>query len=355
MDTKGVIAEHSRIKLTLYSRYLQSYLGVFFNSSKFESIVIHDIFAGSGIASNDEKGSALIAAEVIRQLGKVNRQRKTVTLNLNDADSQNFRSLQTHLGNYRFAKIHNETADTYISSLMSSPGQHCLFFIDPHGYTQISATNLVKLFSWPKSDLLLFVPLSHVHRFLRREDDDEQMKPIARFLRSFGIDELSAKDTTVVEFADLVKGAIGKLSNKNWVSKKILRKKLHSSTYCLFFLAEHIRGAEKFLDAKETAEREPANPQIDFDFIEEIDYEQKTQPFKAALQPGAMYDNTQLYELGIRHDLRPAEVSDLLKQMEEQRRIAVTSVGTTVRRGRHFYLQYDYYKKNDRRISVTLK
>jgi three-Cys-motif partner protein len=357
MDTKGFIAEHSKAKLEIYSRYLRAYLAVLLTTSKFDGIVIHDIFAGQGVSANAEKGSAVIAAEVITNVGrKHNQQRKPILLRLNDADTQNVAQLKAHLENRTFVEFHNVSADTYISGLTPKHGLHSLFFIDPYGYTQISAENLRKLFSQQSSDLLLFVPLYHVYRFLRHGEQSEQMKPIARFLSDFGVDESFAKGTeNPEEFAKVVKAAIGRLSNKKWVTKQILKKRGQNSSYCLFFLTDSILGAQKFLDAKEAAEPDGAESQMGFEFIEEFERSKKHQPFKAALQSGHTYDNVQLYELGIRHDLRPPEINEALRVIEELGRITVVGVGAKHRRGKSFYIDYKYYKKLERRIIVSVK
>jgi three-Cys-motif partner protein len=357
MDTKGFIAEHSKAKLELYSRYLRAYLAVLLNTPGFDRIVVHDIFAGQGFSANAEKGSAVIAAEVIEEVGTTrNPKHKPISLQLNDAETKNVEQLKAHLKGRAFVEFSNVNADTYIEAFTRSRGQHSLFFIDPYGYTQISRDNLRKLFSQPFSDLLLFVPLYHVYRFLRHGEQSEQMKPIARFLNDFGVDESLAKGTEGPgEFAELVKSAIGMRSSKKWVNKQILKKRGHNSSYCLFFLTDHILGAEKFLDAKESAQSGSIKSQIGFEFIEEIERDKTYQPFKAALQPGIVYDNIQLYELGIRHDLRPADISEAFRGMEELGRVSVTGVGSKLRKGKSFYIAYKYYKGSERRIVVSLK
>ena len=68
MDKKGIIHEHSKIKLELYRLYLEGYLSVLLSTSFFERIVISDVFAGCGVAKNEEKGSAIISAETIEKI-----------------------------------------------------------------------------------------------------------------------------------------------------------------------------------------------------------------------------------------------------------------------------------------------
>jgi three-Cys-motif partner protein len=358
MDTKGFIAEHSKAKLELYSRYLRAYLGVMLNTPKFGRIVVHDIFAGQGFSANAEKGSAIIAAEVIRELGATrNPRRKPISLNLNDADPKNVQQLKTHLKDHAFIQFHNVSADTYVDNLARNHGQHSLFFIDPYGYTQVSHDNLRTLFSQLFSDLLLFVPLYHIYRFLRHGEQSEQMKPIAQFLSNFGVAESSAKGTeSPEEFAEVVKAAIAALSRKNWVNKQILKKRGHNSSYCLFFLTDSILGAERFLDAKDGTQSDEDESQMGFEFVEEVEQETRFQPFRAALQRGYVYDNVQLYELGIRHDLRPTDVNEVLKIMEELERVKVTNVvGAKPRTRKSFYIGYKYYKNSERRIAISKK
>jgi hypothetical protein len=57
MDKKGIIQEHSKIKLELYRLYLERYLSILFGTPFFGTITVNDIFAGSGKSKNDEKGS----------------------------------------------------------------------------------------------------------------------------------------------------------------------------------------------------------------------------------------------------------------------------------------------------------
>ena len=83
MDTQGNIHEHSKIKLELYRLYLERYLSVLLVTPSFSSIQINDVFAGCGVAHNEEKGSALIAAEIIAGIkSEDNKFRKQFLLNL---------------------------------------------------------------------------------------------------------------------------------------------------------------------------------------------------------------------------------------------------------------------------------
>src|SRR5689334_17754044 len=128
MDKQGIIREHSKVKLELYRLYLERYLSVLLVTPFFDSICVHDVFAGSGISKNEEKGSSVIAAETIAQLiSGQNQWNKDTFLLANDANLENFLLLQQHMSKYRFATVTNDEADTYIQSWSPIPGSHNLF------------------------------------------------------------------------------------------------------------------------------------------------------------------------------------------------------------------------------------
>jgi three-Cys-motif partner protein len=153
VDKKGYIHDHSKIKLELYRLYLYRYLSVLLSTPFFESIEVRDLFAGSGISQNEQKGSALIAAETIDSVRKERRQNtKPVFLKLNDANEKSCADLKEHLKAFDFVSVTCADADRYIESWKPTTGSHNLVFIDPHGYTQVSTDNLTRLFTTPNCD-----------------------------------------------------------------------------------------------------------------------------------------------------------------------------------------------------------
>lgn len=357
MDTKGIIQEHSKVKLELYRLYLERYLSVLLVTPFFESIVVSDVFAGCGVSKNEEKGSALISAETIEKI-KIERnpKRKPIFLNLNDSDQANCSALQTHLQTRSFVKISNQGANQYIQTWMPIAGSHNLFFIDPHGYTQVSIENLKRLFSTRNCDFLIFIPIYHIYRFLRKEEESEQLKPIANFLLDLGIHETSAiKAATVDTFADLVVEALQAIAGTKWVYKQMIENRSYNSKYCLFFITRNILGAEKFLEAQSELERSfkvtENETQASFDFVADID----KKSIRNFIKDSTPSDNISLYERGIESGILPKDIRQELKKLEETNRIEVVELPTKKRNKRGFYLDYKYYKTKDRIISIIFK
>lgn len=349
MDKQGIIREHSKIKLELYRLYLERYLSVLLVTPFFDSICVHDVFAGSGISKNEEKGSSVIAAETIAQLiSSQNQWNKDVFLLANDADIENFLLLQQHMSKYRFATATNDEADTYIQSWSPIPESHNLFFIDPHGYAQVSVDNLKKLFSRDTCDFLIFIPVYHIYRFLRKEEDAEQLKPIENFLDTLGIKEADAiRISRVEEFSDLIVSGLKNISNTNFVYKQIIENRTSNSKYGLFFITHNILGAEKFLDAQEKLKKliEDSHTQMSFNFVDVSDKMLITQYMKKATE----YDNTELYKIGITTGLLPKEVTQQLRQLERDGKLVVSEIKGKKRNNRGFYIGYKQYRKVSQR------
>ena len=386
MNKSGIIEEHSKIKLNLYKLYLENFLSVLMvsNSESIRSINIIDLFAGCGISKNDEDGSALIAAKIIQKKINSNNARK-IYLNLNEANSENFKELRNNIGSYNFASITCENADNFVQKWRPQSKQQTLFFIDPFGYTQISKENLRKIFQQPSCDFLIFIPIHHIYRFLNPKnsrpennnihlfnDMDQEIeneesidlksyhKPIAKFLESFDINKESVKNIqSSFELAELIKSALMKVSKKTEASEEsfVYCEIINSTTndvikYGLFFLSHHILGAAKFLDAQKKLKEivfKSAN-QRSFQFLEphnKIDMR--------FMDIGKSYSNVELYERSIRNGIHPSLLINRIKELEKLKssEIAITEVQGKVRINKGLYLDYKHFKSKNAIVSIT--
>ena len=255
---------------------------------------------------------------------------------------------------YGFASVTCTDANQYLQGWNPAQGSHNLFFIDPHGYTQVSIDNLKRVFSMEGCDFLIFIPIYHIYRFLRKEDDTEQLKPIANFLRELNIGEAEAKKAAnLSDFAELVLDALQNISGTEWLYKEMIKNRQFNSTHCLFFITRNILGAAKFLEAqyklKEQAKANQAQPT--FDFLEDID----TRSILSFIERDRPYDNTQLFELGIKAGLLPKQLNKELKKLEETGIVSVTAFSGKERKQKGFYINYEKYKAKDKMVSVLFK
>lgn len=378
MDTNKIIEEHSKIKLKLYELYLERYLSVLMSVSNFNQINVIDLFAGCGISDNNEDGSALIAANVITKiLIKQVDPKKKINLLLNEKNNENCLRLEENIKNYKFASVERNSADEFIKKWKPGPNLHNLFFIDPYGYTQINPENLRNLFKKQKCDFLIFIPIYHIYRFLKKseksldieelpqfegfEKDKKKRKkvnkeryyePIQEFLGGLEIDKNSAiKIHKVEEFAELIKDALKRTSSSDFVYCQIIRNKENNNKYSLFFISHHILGAEKFLEAQNKLGEiikgmekqfsiDLPDQSIDFNFIE------LNKP----------YNNVELYKLAVSKGIFPRLLADRIRELEKLNNgdITISALGGRNRRNQGLYIDYKHYKEKDYIISVTL-
>ncbi len=363
MDKNNIIHEHSKIKLELYRLYLQRYLSILLVTTAFNNIDIYDIFAGCGISDNDEEGSAIIAAKFIKQaIETKNKNNKTINLKLNEYKEKNCIQLREHLKDFDFASVSCEDANVFINKWQPSFNTHNLFFIDPYGYTQIGTKNLETLFKTRNCDFLIFIPLSHIYRFLKLADSSEVDKkyyePIAKFLEGLGIDKSTVETVDCPEdFAATITYAFRNISQSKYVYYQLLENENKNNKYALFFVSHHILGAEKFLEAqkevrKSQSEKEYKDTLFQDDNTFILNLIKNTSSVLDFIDYQCSYDNVVLYELGIKHGFLPSELIKQLKDLEKIGKIKVATIAGEQRNRGGFYINSKHYKNKNRIITV---
>ena len=338
LNTSYNIEEHSRIKLGIYKEYLKAYLAIMAVQPRYKQINVVDPFAGVGIANNGQEGSAVIAKDIISGM----KTDKVIRLFLNELDKNNFQQLQKNVGEHDFVTFCNEDADKFLFEMSAGTlFGHILYFIDPFGYTQISKSTYDSyLLKSRNSDILMFIPIYHIYRFLTKKVNVPLMAPIARFLNDLNISEADAKKVaSYKDFAILIRETLRKNANTPFVYYKIIDNESSNSHYALFFITKHVLGAEKFIEAMRKA-----NQQLDLLYKiiatnDEMDFADTIKSY------GKTINNRQLYVGGISRGLLPTDINKTLTQLEQQGKIAVSSLPGQRRVGKAFYVNYSNYEK----------
>lgn len=333
MNTNYNIEEHSKIKLSIYKEYLKAYLAVMSVQQAYKQMNIIDPFAGIGIANNGAEGSAIIARDVILNI----ETDKNVRLFLNELDAKNFQQLRKNVGKYDFVTFCNDDADNFLFEMSSGTLEgHKLYFIDPFGYTQISKETYENyLFSSRSSDILIFIPIYHIYRFLRKDENTPQLSQIARFLNSLNISEEDAKKVSgYKDFAKLIRETLRKTADTKFVYYKLIDNETSNSHYALFFITKHVLGAEKFIEAMRKVGQQP---NLFYKLIatnDEIDFVETIKKY------GNTINNKQLYFGGIIYNLLSTDINKILTQLEAEGKIVVSALPGQKRKGKAFYVNY---------------
>ena len=317
MDTSNQIQLHSEEKLSVYEEYLRRYLSVLTNQPYYQTINIIDLFAGMGVSENNKEGSALVAAKLIKDIyeRKDAARKQKVKFFLNEKSLENYEKLKEALSEYDFPEITNKSANDFITALFDngrlSPANirnsRSLLFIDPHGYTQLSQNNLDKILQPKEIEILLFVPTNSIYRFKGTEGN-----PARKFVLNFGVEESILNNIKDIDsFAEeLKKKLMNKASTDFVYSYKIENKNVSNSLFHLFFVTKHIKGAEKFLEAKSKI-KESLQRQLTF-----LDPEEPKRTDSLKLVLSKETTNEDLYFEIIKAGYLAKEIKPILKEME---------------------------------------
>jgi three-Cys-motif partner protein len=184
---------HTKAKHELLRAFFAKWVSVhseFFAARGSGQVRVYDGFAGPGVYTDGEPGSPLILLESLLRNPRVRDRWGSV--------SYDFQYVEKHPG--RAAKLEEQlaaleaclrgdglwsknvqrtvTCGPYEQHVPGPPsaGRTALFlFLDPFGYSQSPMTLTRELIQQPKSDTLIFLPLSFVNRFTSRDGQDEAM------------------------------------------------------------------------------------------------------------------------------------------------------------------------------------
>ena len=306
---------HTQEKLAVYKEYLINYLSVMSNIS-YWNIAVWEPFASEGVNTAGEKGSAMIAAETIKDF----RAKKDIRLFLNELNPKKHQRLERSTEPYSdFVRVFNMDAkdflDEIIKFLSSSRKIHSLIFIDPYGYTQYTKENLVRLLNLSRIDYLIFMPTSHIYRFLGGEDS-----PARQFALDLGVEPNTLSKPDYDAFSAELLAGLKEIAKSDYGYRYQLKNRNGSSTHHLFFITKNRLGAEQFLKVKNKLK---ANLQQQLTILDFDEIEIKEDLSDILQEP---MSNTKLSDEMIKKGYLPSEINPLLKQMEKDGKLKTSSI-----------------------------
>ena len=331
----NTVEDHSKKKLTLYRLYLTAYLSVLTNQPHIKNINIVDLFAGVGTTEDGHHGSAVIAAKTAEGFSK--KTGKNIHLVLNEYDKQRYDCLVKNTSFFLPCRdIMNQTANACFSELWQSyqnvSDTRTLFFIDPYGYTQFSHDNLSKLLQHSSSEVLIFVPISHILRFIDRSNQDESVKPVKQFLDDCGID-FPKYHVHPNDFAELIKDGFKKIAGRNSFAYYYLLKneQARNVQHCMFFITHNSRGADKFIEAMYKIRKDDKESLL-FDY----DLEGTLKKLVAYLHEHEYQSNVDINNWRRENGYHNPEITNALSKLEDEKKMEVEEIHK--RHGKSFYL-----------------
>ena len=373
--SQSTMLAHSKAKVEFYEKYLERYLPILSHSKYISTINIYDVFCGRGVYKNGGEGSPVRALKAIVEAKKKCPSNTRISLRLNDFDKNNIDSVKQYIAQevpdyeqYCDVKFASVDAESLLDSMAvwlarTRNDERNLLFIDPYGYKTIHNDTLDHLMKNGKTEIILFLPVSFMHRFkdYALEADTETIAPLKRFTEEFfpsghpirNVDE----EMTVHDYIDCLKDAFSYSGKYYTASYQIERGK--GKFFALFFMTSNLLGFEKILEVKWKLDEDDGNgfkleqtsPYIQTLLFEKDFAEAKKQEHSKRLRDAMMdylqvpRNNSEMYVFVMRKGYLKQHGNGILKQLQDEGRLDVEDIasGKAARKG-SFYLTYEAAK-----------
>ena len=348
MRRDGIIEDYAIEKLLIYEKYLEIYLSILISSKVFKQINVIDLFAGPGYSENGIAGSAIRAVNIIRGLEPTNNV-TNIALKLNDKNQGYCSKLKDFTKDDDFVDITCGMADDFVENYRFEASSKSFFFIDPWGFTQLNDLNREKLFTSRSAEILMFVPLHDIRRFIKENKI---------FLNRLNIDisnpELNVNDPHC--FSKLIKDGFSKITSKcnaehNFILRKALQKNRSAIWYYLYFITKHPLGADKFLEIRKKLE----DDMIDND-SRHLFGASPADNITKFMDVNKDYSNTELFYIGLKNEIHSTDIKRELEKLEGNGKIKVTPIPSIEKqqRRRAYYISYKHYKNKNKKVNILL-
>jgi three-Cys-motif partner protein len=374
-NVKNTLQIHSQAKVDFYSTYLNRYLRILYLSKYIEQITIYDVFCGIGIYEDGGKGSPIAAFDIIKNLftdGKISKNNTQITLIFNDIELQKIEQVKKYIdsANQNFCDVRYYNYDikqmfNVIQQEVSKTASNTrnLIFIDPYGYKDIKKETLYNLMANGRTEIILFLPISHMHRFTQKAIHDEvtvQYEPLRKFINSFfpANHEILTKQLPVMKYIQYVAEVL-RFEDKSYTTSYYIERDAVNH-FALFFMSPHIFGFEKILEVKWQLDEEAGRGfkissqqkgLFDEQFTEEAKNKNAKKLEEILLQVlSESKTNRQIYEITLKNEFLPKHTTEIFEKWQSNNpkfKAYDIKTGNEARK-KSFYISWSNYKKEDK-------
>lgn len=347
--------DSTKAKLDIYKAYITRYLNVLSKAhkahwNKKHRIYIADLFAGPGKDENGNPGSPLILLNYLSQTYLDDLQ---VKICFNEMNLENYQKLKALVAEHKVQEkdwvkvsVQNQDYSDFLPQIIENHRNHNyfkrFFFIDPFGYKRIHLNDIKEILSDGDTELLLFLPLSHIYRFKSTESMFDAVKA---FLEEFiSVPEPSAL-TSDVAFLRNILGTLRKKLDV-FVDSFIIQEDSGKGHNCLIYFSSSRRGLEKFVEAKWKIDTEEGmgyekNKRDQVSFLESFFKDRLEEELMSYLKTGPK-TNIQIRNFCYEYGSLPKHGNAALRKFSEQGKICVRAYDESKKlRQNAFYLDDD--------------
>lgn len=374
IDVKNTMQIHSRAKVDFYKTYLERYIAILCQSQYIRHIRIYDVFCGMGIYEDGGKGSPVVAYDTIKGIYEDHNitTNTEIELVVNDKSEARIAKVKNYIdtNKHSYCKVRSynfeisQLFETIVPEINNTPTDtRNLVFVDPYGYKDIKKELLLELMKNGRTEIILFLPISHMQRFTNAAMQDEesiiQYEPLRNFVYSFFPNTNHPIRQGTVKAKDYIRYVADalKFGNKFFATSYYIKRD-KANYFALFFMSSSIFGFEKILDVKWTLDEEHGGgfklPEATGNlFAEEFALETKNEnacKLKALLEDALRQPrtNNDIYEIVLRNEFLPKYANEVLRDLQQNNpRFSVINLATGKNaRKNSFYLSYQHYKED---------
>ncbi len=329
--------EGTLVKLELFRKHIDAWLGVFVGSGKVtkKKIRIFDLFCGPGQDSDGQKGSPILILEALQRLAATIKQvGYQVDVYFNDADADKIADLKQTVTDAAFMagpyKLHFSSQDFIQAFEELRPQMRDsanLLLLDQNGVRFFTADIFHQIRTLPVTDTLVFMSASYVLRF-KDEPEINQYLEAERIFAGKTPAYHQVHRAIVDYYRSLVPAPTQYL-----LAPFSIRS--GSNIYGLIFGSQNLKGLQKFLEAAWSLDklRGEADYDIDREGIVEgqialfagMDQPKKTQlfeqQFEKELLAGRLPDTGAIYGFVLEQGFLMKHAMPVLRRLVKDRRI----------------------------------
>lgn len=372
-DVKNTMQIHSQAKVEFYKTYLERYVAVLCQSKHINHIRIYDVFCGMGIYEDGGKGSPVVAYDTIKSVFETHNiaNNTEIELVINDKSDTRIAKVKEYIESNKHSYCRVRPYNLEIGQLLeiivpeinnTISNTRNLVFIDPYGYKDIKKELLLELMNNGRTEVILFLPISHMQRFTNAAIQDEvsitQYEPLRDFVYSFFPDTNHPIRQNTVKAIDYIKYVANALKfNDKFFATSYFIERDRANYFALFFMSSSIFGFEKILETKWKLDEEhgggfrlPEKDQTLNIFADEFALETKNENarrLREVLEEALKLPktNNDIYELVVRNEFLPKHANEVLKDLQNiNPKFSVIEISTGKKaRKNAFYLTYKNY------------
>lgn len=376
---------HSQAKVEYYQRYLERYLSIMSASKYISKVNIFDVFCGRGVYDDSGLGSPIRTVATVKKVHEAHPSDLQVKLFFNDAEKAFVERVKDYV-NEHYPAYRDYCNITYkTESATDLLEKICKFlpktdyktrnflFVDPYGYKDINKETIQRLMRNGNAEILLFLPISFMHRFTHyafNEEANNGALPLHGFIEQFfpACHKVRSEEPMDVrEYIDAFTEAFS-FNNRYYTSSYFIERDCRNY-FALFFICNNLLGLEKAVETKWVLDEADgkgfhlpeAGGQQDLfaDFFQEEHKKEHFEELKTLLLSflsNGRKGNCDIYRFILKHGYLPKHANAVLKQLQDDGMIKVTLFCNNKDARKHsFYINFkDSEKTKDPKAIIEL-